>query len=217
VVKLSQLLRQIADKTLKKDELYKKVENDFSLVPVLLDGISSPRPTVKYNCGKVLMDLSAKYPQNLYPYMDEFIKLLESKYRILTWNAIFIIANLAKVDSKKKIASIFDRYFRLLENDYMITVANVVINSGKIALAQPFLIDRVTRELLSVEDIDITPHLTEECKRVIIEKTIQTFSLFFDKLEEELKVEIYDFVKRQLNSPRDTLRKKAELFLDKWK
>ena len=149
--------------------------------------------------------------------MDEFIKLLESKYRILTWNAIFIIANLAKVDNKQKIASIFDRYFRLLENDYMITVANVVINSGKIALAQPFLIDRVTRELLSVEDIDITPHLTEECKRVIIEKTIQTFSLFFDKLEEELKVEIYDFVKRQLNSPSDTLRKKAELFLDNWK
>ena len=99
----------------------------------------------------------------------------------------------------------------------MITVANVVINSGKIALAQPFLIDRVTRELLSVEDIGITPHLTEECKRVIIEKTIQTFSLFFDKLEEELKVEIYDFVKRQLNSPREPLRKEAELFLDKWK
>jgi hypothetical protein len=216
-VKLSQLLRQIADKTLKKDELYKKVENDFSLVPVLIDGISSPRPTVKYNCGKVLMDLSAKYPQNLYPYMDEFIKLLESKYRILTWNAIFIIANLAKVDNKQKITSIFDRYFRLLENDYMITVANVVINSGKIVLAQPFLIDRVTRELLSVEDIGITPHLTEECKRVIIEKTIQTFSLFFVKLEGELKVEICDFVKRQLNSPRDTLRKKAELFLDKWK
>jgi hypothetical protein len=216
-VKLSQLLRQIADKTLKKDELYKKVENDFSLVPVLIDGISSPRPTVKYNCGKVLMDLSAKYPQSLYPYMDEFIKLLESKYRILTWNAIFIIANLAKVDNKQKITSIFDRYFRLLENDYMITVANVVINSGKIVLAQPFLIDRVTRELLSVEDIGITPHLTEECKRVIIEKTIQTFSLFFVKLEGELKVEICDFVKRQLNSPRETLRKEAELFLDKWK
>jgi hypothetical protein len=216
-MKLNQLLNQIVDKTLTKDELYKKVEKDFSLVPVLIDGISSPRPTVKYSCGKVLMDLSAKYPQSLYPYMDEFIKLLESKYRILTWNAIFIIANLAKVDNKQKIASIFDRYYRLLENDYMITVANVVINSGKIALAQPFLIDRVTRELLSVEDIGITPHLTEECKRVIIEKTIQTFSLFFDKLEEELKVEIYDFVKRQLNSPRDTLRKKAELFLDKWK
>ena len=61
---MNQLLKQIADKTLKKGELYKKVENDFSLVPVLIDGISSPRPTVKYNCGKVLMDLSAKYPQN---------------------------------------------------------------------------------------------------------------------------------------------------------
>ena len=106
-MKLNQLLNQIVDKTLTKDELYKKVENDFSLVPVLIDGISSPRPTVKYSCGKVLMDLSAKYPQSLYPYMDEFIKLLESKYRILTWNAIFIIANLAKVDDKQKI----DLYF----------------------------------------------------------------------------------------------------------
>jgi hypothetical protein len=46
-MKLNQLLNQIADKTLKKEELYKTVENDFSLVPVLIDGLSSPRPTVK--------------------------------------------------------------------------------------------------------------------------------------------------------------------------
>jgi hypothetical protein len=216
-MKLNQLLNQIVDKTLTKDELYKTVEHGFSLVPVLIEGISSPRPTVKYSCGKVLMDLSAKYPQSLYPYMDEFIKLLESKYRILTWNAIFIIANLAKVDDKQKFDSIFDIYFGLLKNDYMVTVANVVINSGKIVLAKPYLNAKVTRTLLLVEDIGITPHLTEECKRVIIEKTIQTFSLFFGKLEKELKVEIYDFVKRQLNSPREPLRKEAELFLDKWK
>jgi hypothetical protein len=216
-MKSNQLLNQIADKTLKKEDLYKKVEHDFSLVPILIHGLSSPRPTVKYSCGKVLMDLSAKYPQSLYPYMDEFIKLLESKYRILTWNGIFIIANLAKVDDKQKFDSIFDRYFGLLENDYMVTVANVVINSGKIVLAKPYLNAKVTRELLLVEDIGITPHLTEECKRVIIEKTIQTFSLFFGKLEKELKVEIYAFVKRQLSSPRETLRKETELFLDKWK
>jgi hypothetical protein len=216
-VKLNQLLNRIADKTLKKEELYKTVEHDFSLVPVLIDGLSSPRPTVKYCCGKVLMDFSAKYPQSLYPYMDVFIKLLESKYRILTWNGIFIIANLAKVDDKQKFDSIFDMYFGLLKNDYMVTVANVVINSGKIVFAKPYLNAKVTRALLLVEDIDITPHLTEECKRVIIEKAIQTFSLFFGKLEKELKVEIYNFVKRQLNSPRETLRKEAELFLDKWK
>jgi hypothetical protein len=216
-MKLNQLLNKIADKTLKKEELYKTVEHDFSLIPVLIDGLSSPRPTVKYSCGKVLMDFSAKYPQSLYPYMDEFIRLLESKYRILTWNGIFIIANLAKVDDKQKFDSIFDMYFGLLENDYMVTVANVVINSGKIVLAKPYLNAKVTRELLLVEDIGITPHLTEECKRVIIEKTIQTFSLFFGKLEKELKIEIYDFVKRQLSSPRETLRKEAELFLDKWK
>ena len=214
---MTQLLNQIEDKTLTKKELCKRVEQDFSLIPILIAGVSSPKPTVRYSCGKGLMDLSEKYPQTLYPYMDEFIKLLDSKYRILTWNAIFIIANLAKVDNKQKFDSIFDRYFGLLKNEYMVTVANVVTNSGKIAHAKPYMIAKVTRELLKVEDIGITPHLTEECKRVIIEKTIQTFNLFFGKVEKELRNEIYAFVERQLNSPRGTLRKEAELFLDKWK
>jgi hypothetical protein len=217
VLKLNPVLNQIANKKLNKEELRKKVEQDFSLIPRLMEGLSSPKATVRYSCGNVLMDLSEKHPQKLYPYMDKFIKLLGSKYRILNWNAIFIIANLAQVDDKQKFDSIFDKYFSLLNNDYMVTVANVVINAGKIALAKPYLMGKITKELLKVEDIGITPHLTEECKRVIIEKTIQSFNQFFDKSEDAAKVEVYAFVKRQLGSSRDTLRKEAELFLDVWK
>ena len=78
------LLKKLADKTMTKDELRRKVEKDFGLLPVLLEGVSSPKAAIRYGCAKILMDLSAEHPEKLYPRMDDFVGLLESKYRILT-------------------------------------------------------------------------------------------------------------------------------------
>jgi len=213
----NELLKKVANKTLTKEELRQKVKQDFDLLPVLLKGVSSPKATVRYGCAKVLMDLSEKYPEKLYPHMDAFIELLDSKYRILTWNAMAIIANLAKVDKDQKFDAIFDKYYGFLNNEYMVTVANVVGNSRKIALAKPHLLHKITAELLKVENLSVTPHLTEECKRVIAEKTIETFDLFFDEIEEKEKKKVLSFVERQLDSSRRTLRTKAADFLKKWR
>jgi hypothetical protein len=213
----NELLIKVANKALTKEELRQRVKQDFDLLPVLLKGISSPKATVRYGCAKVLMDLSEGYPEKLYPYMDAFIELLDSKYRILTWNAMAIIANLAKVDKDQKFDAIFGKYYGFLNNDYMVTVANVVGNSGKIALAKPHLLPKITAELLKVENISVTTHLTEECKRVIAEKAIGGFDLFFDKIEEKKKKKVLSFVERQLDSSRRTLRTKAADFLKKWR
>jgi hypothetical protein len=212
----NELLIKLADKTLTKEGLRQKVEQNFDLLPVLLKGTCSPKAAVRYGCAKVLMDLSEEHPEKLYPYMDAFAELLDSKYRILTWNAMAIIANLAKVDKEQKFNAIFDKYYGFLNNKYMVTVANVVGNSGKIALAKPQLISRITAELLKAENVPVTPHLTEECKRVIAEKAVETFDLFFDKIEEEDKKKVLSFVERHLDSSRSTLRAKAADFLKKW-
>lgn len=212
----NELLAKLADKTLTKDDLRELVKHDFGLIPILLTGTSSPKAAIRYGCAKVLMDLSAEYPEKLYPYMDSFIGLLDSKYRILIWNALAIIANLTKVDEEKKFDAIFDKYFDFLNNEYMVTVANTVRNSGKIALAKQYLIPRITAELLKVENVSVTPHLTEECKRVIAEGAIKTFDMFFDKLDEKEKKEVLSFVKRQLNSSRRRLSEKASFFFKKW-
>jgi hypothetical protein len=211
------LLLKVADKTLTKEDLHQKVKQNFDLLPVLLKGTCSSKAAVRYGCAKVLMDLSEEYPEKLYPYMDAFIDLLDSKYRILTWNAMVIIANLAKVDKEQKFNAIFDKYYSFLNNEYMVTVANVVGNSGKIALAKTHLIRRITAELLKVENISVTPHLTEECKRVIAENAIGTFDLFFDKIEEKEKKKVLAFVERQLDSSRRTLSTKAADFLKRWR
>ena len=160
------------------------------------------------------MDLSEEKPEKLYSYMDFFIKMLESRYRILNWNAIITIANLTKVDSEKKFDLIFDKYYNYLDNEYMVTVANVVGNSDKIALAKPYLTERITDKLLMVQNISITPHLSEECKRVITQLTIKTFDMFFPQIKQKNRV--FSFVKKHLDSPRKTLRIESEKFLAKW-
>lgn len=208
------LLQQIANKSITKQDLLHRVEKDFILLPVMLDGVSSPKAAVRYGCASVLNDLSRTYPEKLYPHMDTFIALLDSNHRILTWNAMAIIANLARVDEDRKFDAIFTKYYSFLNDEYMVTVANVVGNSGKIALAKPYLAQRIADELLKVENISTTPHLTEECKRVIAEKTIESFSVFFSHIKKKEK--IVEFVKGQLNSPRKTLKSKAEIFLKRW-
>jgi hypothetical protein len=210
----SQLAQALIDKSLTKKELFNKVKQDFSLIPLLLKGLHSSKAAVRYGCAKVLMDLSEENPKKLYPYMDLFIELLGSKYRILSWNALAIIANLTEVDDDKKFDAIFDKYYSFLNSGYMVTVANVVGNSSKIAEAKPYLIPKVTDELLKVENISTTPHLTEECRRVIAQKTILTLSSFFDKIE--YKDRVTSFVKTKLDSPRKSLRRAAKKFIEKW-
>ena len=72
------------------------------MLPTILNGVSSPKASIRYGCANVLKDLSEERPEDLYPYMDFFVQMLDSKYRILTWIAMAVIANLAEVDTEKK-------------------------------------------------------------------------------------------------------------------
>jgi hypothetical protein len=205
------LLQQLLEKSITKDELLQKARHNGDVLPIILRGVSSPKAAIRYGCARVLLALSEESPEQLYPYMDTFIDLLESKYRILTWNALAIIANLATVDTDNKFDAIFHRYFRFIHDESMATVANVVGHAGKIALAKPHLSNRITAELLKVDHLATTPHLTEECKRVIAQAAIKSFNMFFDQIEH--KANVIAFVKRHRTSPRKTLRTDAEKFL----
>ena len=210
----NELLEKLVDKSITKEELKEQVENNYSLLPEIVNGMSSDKAAIRYGCGKVLMDLSEEKPEKIYPHMDHFIKLLDSKYRIITWQAMAVIANLTRVDSENKFDKIFDKYYSFLNDEYMVTVANIVGHSGKIALAKTHLIPRVKNELLKVEKIKTTPHLTEECKRVIAEGVIRSFDMFFDMVED--KDDVFLFVKKHVDSSRKSLQKGAEQFLQKW-
>lgn len=208
------LFRRIADKEISKEALFEQAESNSALLPTLIEGTASIKASIRYGCASTLMHLSEKHPDKLYPYMNNFISLLDSEYRILTWNALAIIANLTRVDVNKKFDTIFDMYYSNLQNEYMVTVANTVGNSATIAKAKPYLAQKITDELLKVENIQLTPHLTSECKLVIAEKAIETFDAYFDSIEDKEKV--LDFVKKHLNSSRVSLGEQANEFMKKW-
>lgn len=212
----SALLDKLAQKTITKQQLYQAVAENFELLPQIVRGVSSPKASVRYGCSGVLLDLSAAYPERLHPYMDMFIELLDSKYRILTWSATVILANLCSVDVNQKFDSIFDKYFPLIESGYLITAANVVGNAGKVASAKPHLIPKITDELLKVDALPTTPHLTDECKRVLAEHAITSFDMFFSRLDAAQKQVVLGFVAGHRDSSRKTLSAKASKFLQRW-
>ncbi len=208
------MLEKLTNKSISTDKLFHLAERDLTLVPQLMEGISSSKASVRYGCAKVLVKLSEVHPAEIYPLMDSFVHLLDSRFRILIWNALAIIANLTRVDTKKRFDAVFDKYYSLLNDGYMVTVANVIGNSSKIALAKPYLIDKITNELLKVETLSITPHLTEECRRIVAEKTIETFDTFFKRISQKKRV--ICFVEKYVDSSRAALKAAAEDFLAKW-
>lgn len=208
------LLKKLENKKITKEKLAQKIKQDFKVLPGIVNAMDSEKAAIRYGCGKILMDLSETNPNELYPFINKFIAYLGSKYRIITWQTMAIIANLTKVDTKKKFDENFEKYYSFINNEYMVTVANVVGHSGKIALAKPYLIPKITEKLLLVDKIKTTPHLTAECKLVIAQSAIESFDKFFDKVSQ--KENVISFVKKYSNSTRKSLKEEAQEFLKKW-
>ncbi len=208
------ILGKLGRKEIKAEDVAKTAIKNPSLLPQIFNGVSSINTRIRYGCAKILRIISEEHPEKLYPRINFFTELLDSDKKILKWNALSIITNLTKVDVQNRFDDIFDKYYGHLNAEYMITVANVVGNSGKIAKAKPHLTQKITNELLKTGELKIKAHFTQECKNIIIGYAISAFDMYFDQIEN--KKEVISFVKRQLNNTRNTTRAKAEKFLKKW-
>jgi len=204
------ILDKLEEKETKVEELAEEAIKNKELLHELFNGVSSVNPRIKFGSAKILRIISERNPRLLYPNMEFFVNLLDSENNILKWNAMDIIANLTVVDSHNRFNKLFKKFYGYLYEGNLITAGHVVDNSGTIALAKPELRDEVTKELLRVEKI---PLPTEECRNILIGKTMKAFHVYYDKIKE--KDEIVSFVKRQLNNSRKATRAKAEELLEK--
>jgi len=206
----SQLLQRLAEKEADKEEIASKAIRNPELLTQIIDGLSADKARVKYGCAKILRIVSDQAPELLYPRFGFFADLLDSDNNILQWEGIYVIANLAGVDTEDRIEAIFDAYFEPIPGPTLITAANVIAGAAKIASAKPQLTERITKEILKVENAQ---YKTTECRNVALGHAIKAFDQFFDQIKD--REQVTAFVRRQLENTRNATRKKAEVFLKK--
>jgi hypothetical protein len=200
----------IEKKSVTPESLAKRATKDRKLLPEVMNGLTSDRPQIKYKCGKALMILSKESPKVIYHKWDDFVKLLKSENTFMKSIGITIIANLTRVDTKNKFEKIFERFYRLLDDDSMITASNIAGLSGVIAQAKPKLQTKITNRLINID----STHHSLECKNIIKGKAILSFDEYFE--ETRNKKRILEFVKVELKNSRPATKKKAEKFVKKW-
>lgn len=205
------ILEAVAKKKNKAEALAKRVIRNPVSLSELLEGIYSEKAAIKFKSAKILRIISEERPELLYPKWDFFEKLLDSENNIIKWNAMDVIANLTRVDSRNRFDKIFRKFYGMLYEGSLITTAHVVGNSWKIAKAKPGLGSRITNELLKVEKI---PLPTEECRNILKGHAILSFSEYFDQIKEKGKVK--SFARRELKNSRNATRSKAEKFLKRF-
>jgi hypothetical protein len=200
------MLPELSHKDADIKSVAEKALQDEGLLSQLLDGLTSRKETLRYNCFKVLMLLSQEHGAVLYPRWDYFVELLGSDNSYWRLRGLQIIANLTRVDTDSKFEKVFDRYYGLLSDEGTIVAAYVAANSGKIAQAKPHLQGQITHRLLNMDRVYRGKQID-----LIKGHAVEAFAEYYVKSPDRDR--IIEFVRAQLKSNSPRTRKQAQTFL----
>jgi hypothetical protein len=192
-------------------ELTTLVISEPELIPALFDTIESPPSAcAKFAAAKLLQVLSEESPAALYPYFDSLVALLVNDNSIIRWNGIPALGNMGGVDTGKKLDRILEQYLAPIAGPQMIDAANTIRGATAIALAKPYLADRIARAIRTVERAG---YHKPECRNVALGHAILALQEMFGLLHDQRAAEL--FVRRQQRNPRNATRAKARQFAKK--
>ena len=204
------MFADLSKKSVRVESVAKKAFKEKEVLGELLEALTSRRETIRFNSFKILLFVSEKYPKVLYPRWDFFAEFLSSDNTYHKYIAIYIIANLTKIDAKNKFEKAFSTYCNLLDDKSIIPAAYVAGNSGKIARTKPKLLTKITNRLLNIHK---TRHAPER-RDLIKGYAIESFNQYFE--EARNKKRILEFVGNQLGSKSPRTKKVAQKFLKRW-
>ncbi len=202
------IIQEIARKQSDKPRAALRVAANPELLPDILNGLDSEKPSIRYGCARVLRLISETNPELLVPCRDLFVRHLEGENNILRWNAIYIVGNLVVTDGEGWFESLFDRFFAPICGSQLIAAGNTICSAGAVALAKPALSDRIAAELMKTEN---ARYATPECRNVALGQAIASFDRFYDLISD--KKSVIDFVRRHLLNTRPATARKAARFL----
>ncbi len=190
--------RKLAEKALKDKELLQE----------MLKGIVSKDNTTRSNSFSALQIISEEKPEILYPEWDYFHKMLLSKNNYHKYIAIYILADLTRVDKEGKFNDIFEDYYGILAGDKVMTASHVALNSSKIAINKPELQSKILDRLLNIDNI----HQGRQ-KELVKSYVIEALRKMYPEIED--KERVMKFIKDQLESSSPKTRDLAACFIDR--
>jgi hypothetical protein len=197
-------------------KMIESIQKNPELITELIKGMKAEKTSLKFSYEKILRSISERAPQLIYPYFEDLANLLDNENNFIKWGVIITISNLVIIDDGNKFIKLFEKYYSPVKGPTMITAANIIKSSWKLAIAKPELADRIACEILKVRSARYINHgqTSPECKNIACGHAIDSFSLFFDKIEN--KTPVFVFIKKQLKNSRPAVAKKAKKFLKKF-
>jgi hypothetical protein len=206
---LGNLTRALHEEQSDIGALAKMVTGNGEAVKLVIDGLTFPVETYRYNCNRLIVKVAEIAPCDVYPYWDRLAGLLESSNTYHRCSAINVLPHLIPADGMSKFDVIFAKYFGRLDDESVIPPCYVARNCPVIASHRPDLLRRMVKELLA---IDATHH-KQGRKDLIKADIILALDQLYDRVENQ--PEVLRFVEAQLDCSSPKTRKAAKAFLEK--
>ncbi len=121
-------------------------------VAAIVSGLGSGNRRVENGCAELASLLSEERPELLYPHVELFIAGLGSREKVIRWEAVCTLGNLAAVDDAKRVPPQIPILGGFLRDKSVVLQGHAVRALAKIALAHPAGADRIFRVLIGAVD-----------------------------------------------------------------
>jgi hypothetical protein len=207
----AQFRTELASAKVDASRIANLIRRNPDLVPSVFRELSNKSPGVKFGCSKALVLISEKNPALLRPGKEQVFKLLGSENRILKWNAIAMLGNLAAAGHLHPIGPAMRKLSQFLTGGELIAANHAISSLGKIGRAFPKQQEKIATQLLAMEHALFE---TDECRNIVIGKCFQAMNMFLSP--GRVPENVLEFARRQTGNGRRATAEKAKTFLRKF-
>jgi hypothetical protein len=125
------------------------IENEWFRELVIKHLTTNDKIDVYYHSYLIILYATKEFPIIFYPYWNEIAQLLFHENSYHRKYASDIIANLICIDTEERFPSIFDIYYRQLDDQKISNKSNCILNSIKIVKHSPKLSEEVIQKIIN--------------------------------------------------------------------
>ncbi len=207
------LISQISDKNVDIDKFAEIVINKESIRhEIISQMLNNEYIMIYYHSYYILAKASELKPELFYKYWDDFASLLNYTNSYHRDFGLTLIANLTKVDKENKFLSIFEDYFKCINDAKFMTARHCIQNTSQILTNKSELKENILNMLLNIDKLC---DFSRKQKALLKSDIIEVFDKFYSQMTD--KEIVNNFVMSELDSISPKTKKRAKEFISKYK